>query len=204
MWNADVMNASIAADHWRRLQMDAARWIRPQEIADVATLRTSMVVRLTARHPPLRAMAWFRFGSMLRDLGVRGVPSWVQRRLLRLYGLELIVGADVGGGLYIAHPVGCVLAARTIGANVTVISQVTFGTRDDGEWPTIGDETFFGAGSRVLGGVHVERGARVGANAVVLDDVEPGRTVVGIPARVVTPRAGAATVDADEGSGAPV
>jgi serine O-acetyltransferase len=189
VWNADHMNPSLAA-HWRLLKMDAARWIRPQEIGDVSSLRLTLIVGLLARHPPLRAMAWFRLGSALRDLGVRGVPSWVQRRLLRLYGLELSVGADVGGGLYIAHPVGCVLAGRSIGANVTVISQVTFGTRDDDEWPTIGDETFFGAGARVLGGVHVGHGARVGANAVVLRDVEPGVTVAGVPARPITPHTG--------------
>lgn len=189
MWNADRMNSALA-EHWRLLKMDAARWIRPQEIGDVSSLRPTMIVGLLARHPPLRAMAWFRLGSALRYVGVRGVPSWVQRRLLRLYGLELSVGVDVGGGLYIAHPVGCVLAGRSIGVNVTVISQVTFGTRDDGEWPTIGDETFFGAGARVLGGVHIGRGARVGANAVVLNDVAPGTTVVGIPARPVATKVG--------------
>jgi serine O-acetyltransferase len=194
------MNSSVAAEHWRKLRMDAARWIRPQEVGDAESLRPSSITRLMARYPPLRAMAWFRFGSMLRDLGVRGVPSWVQRRLLRLYGLELRVGADVGGGLYIAHPVGCVLAASSIGTNVTVISQVTFGTRDDGEWPKIGDQTFFGVGSRVLGGVHIGDGARVGANAVVLSDVGPGQTVVGIPARVIAPRIEPTPLDAHGGS----
>jgi serine O-acetyltransferase len=98
------------------------------------------------------------------------------------------VGADIGGGLYIAHPVGCVLMAEGIGSNVTVISQVTFGTRNDGRWPTIGDDTFFGVGARVLGGVAIGRAAQVGANAVVLTDVAPRTTVVGIPARPVVSR----------------
>jgi serine O-acetyltransferase len=81
-----------------------------------------------------------------------------------------------------------VLFGESIGTNVTVISLVTFGTRDDGRFPQIADGTFFGAGSRVLGGVTVGEGARVGANAVVIHDVEPGTTVVGAPARVVRAR----------------
>jgi serine O-acetyltransferase len=167
------------------VRLDAARWIRPQQLGDVAEITTGRLLALVARHPSLRAVVWFRLGSALHASGVRVLPSWVQRRLLRVYGLELVIGADIGGGLYIAHPVGCVLVGEKIGSNVTVISQVTFGTRDDGRWPVIGDGTFFGAGARVLGGITVGHSARVGANAVVLSDVAPGTTVVGIPAKPV-------------------
>ena len=95
------------------------------------------------------------------------------------------VGADVGGGLYVAHPVGCVLVAESIGENVTVIAQVTFGMREVPEWPTIGDRAFIGAGARILGGIKIGHDAKVGSNAVVLSDVAPRTTVVGIPARPV-------------------
>ncbi len=175
--NLDQLRSSMAL-----LKCDAARWVQPQQFADPKSVTSTTLVRLLFRHPPLRAMAWFRLGTAASRLGIRGLPSWAQRRLLRLYGLELRVGADIGGGLYIAHPVGCVLAAETIGNDVTVISQVTFGTRDDGRWPTIGDRTFFGAGARILGGVTIGDGARVGANAVVIHDVLAGSTVVGVPA----------------------
>jgi serine O-acetyltransferase len=182
------MDMSIPALHWYRFRLDAARWIRPQSIGDPADLSATHLAKLLVRHPPLRALAWFRCGSAIRALGIRGVSGWVQRRLLRLYGLELSIGAEIGGGLYIAHPVGCVLAAESIGSNVTVISLVTFGTRNDGRWPVIGEGAFFGAGARVLGGVTVGPNAHVGANAVVLTDVAPGTTVVGIPARPTEPR----------------
>lgn len=162
---------------------DAARWVRPEQVAALDEVTTKVIVKLLIRHLPLRAMAWFRFGTAAQRRNIRGVPAWVQRHILRVYGLELSVGADIQGGLYIAHPVGCVLAASSIGANVTVVSVVTFGTRGDARWPVIGDNTFFGAGARVLGGVTIGRGARVGANAVVVGDVEPGQTVVGVPAR---------------------
>jgi serine O-acetyltransferase len=174
---------------WDLLRRDAARWVRPQEFSDPQLIGAATIVRLLLGHPSFRATTWMRIGHLASRSGVRGIPSWVQRRLLRLYGVELQVGAEVGGGLYIAHPVGCVLAADSIGDDVTVIAQVTFGTRDDGRWPTIGDRTFFGAGCRVLGGVTVGEGARVGANAVVLTDVPAAATAVGVPATVRTGQA---------------
>ena len=169
-------------------QSDAARWVNPQQVADLAEVTPSVALRLLVRHPPLRAMAWFRFGSACRNAGVRGVASHVQRRLLRVYGLELAPSTRCGGGLYVAHPVGCVLHAASIGANVTVVGSATFGTRTDGRWPVIGDGAFIGVGARVLGGITVGDGAEIGANAVVIRDVAPGDTVVGIPARVVRSR----------------
>lgn len=163
---------------------DAARWVRPQDVADLEEVTPRVAVRLLLIHPPLRAMAWFRLAVAARHLGIRGTSGCVQRRLLRLYGLELAPTTPVGGGLYIAHPVGCVLHAASIGDDVTVIGQATFGTRTDARWPTIEDGAFVGIGARVLGGITIGRGATVGANAVVIDDVPAGATAVGIPARV--------------------
>jgi serine O-acetyltransferase len=168
---------------------DAARWVRPQQVAALDEVSLSVAARLLFRHPPLRAMAWFRVAQFARRSGIKGVGGYVQRRLLRLYGLELAPSTPVGGGLYIAHPVGCVLHAESIGDNVTVVGQVTFGTRNDARWPVIDDEAFIGVGARVLGGITVGRRATIGANAVVVADVPDGATAVGIPARILEPRA---------------
>lgn len=176
---------SIAGAAFGRFRQDAARWIIPQEVAPLEQVTLAKLCMLLLRHPPLRAMAWFRFGTVMWVLRVPGLPGWTQRRLLRLYGLELLPSADIAGGLYIAHPVGCVLVAERIGSDVTVIGQVTFGTRTDNRWPIIGDRTFVGAGARVLGGITLGDGATVGANAVVVRDVAAGTTVVGIPAKPV-------------------
>lgn len=121
-----------------------------------------------------------------RQAGIRGVSTFVQKHLLKRYGLEISPAIQIGGGLYIAHPVGCVLFAESIGSNLTMIGQATFGTRDDGRWPVIEDEVFVGVGARVIGGVRVGAGARIGANAVVLADVPAGATVVGVPGRILT------------------
>lgn len=167
------------------VRQDVARWVRPQHVADLEEVSLSVAIRLIFRHPPLRAMVWFRVGSAAVALGVRGVPSAVQRRLLLKYGLEIAPGVPVGGGLYVPHPVGCVLHAQSIGENVSIIGNATFGTRTDGRWPTIGDRAFIGVGARVLGGVAIGSDSSIGANAVVLHDVPPGGVVVGVPARPV-------------------
>ncbi len=183
--NRDAAVIHVVAEAFARFRHDVARWVIPQEVAPLDHLSFITVCKLVYRHPPLRAMAWFRLGTVMQRLGVPGVPGWTQRRILRLYGLELLPSADIGGGLYIAHPVGCVLVAERIGRDVTVIGQATFGTRTDNRWPVIGDRAFVGVGARVLGGITVGEDAHIGANAVVVRDVPAGSTVVGIPAREV-------------------
>lgn len=176
--------------HLTRFRRDVARWIRPQEVAGLDEVTVWRTAALLWRHPPLRAVAWFRFGSWAKQRRVPLVAGYIQRRLLRLYGLEMSPGADIGGGLYIAHPVGCVLAVERMGRNVTVIASATFGMRNEPRWPRIGDGVLVGAGARVLGGIELADGCAVGANSVVLTDVPPGATVVGIPGRVVARRGG--------------
>lgn len=169
--------------HWGRLKMDAARWVIPEKVVGVDQVTLRRLARLLWLYPSLRAMAWFRVASFLKDVGVRVVPMLIQQRLLTRFGLEIGPGADVGGGLYIAHPVGCTLVAERIGENVTVIGATTFGYKVGRGWPTIGDRAYFGVGARVLGTVHVGDDAAVGANAVVVGDVDDGTVVVGVPAR---------------------
>jgi serine O-acetyltransferase len=167
---------------WRHFLEDAARWIVPEEVGDPDSLTPKAIARLLHRHLPLRAMAWFRVSWWAKRTGIPGLPGIIQRRLLRIYGLELAPGADIGGGLYIAHPVGCTLMAERIGRNVTVIAAVTVGYRDVARWPRIDDGVYIGTGARVLGDIDIGAGAQIGANAVVIRDVPAGATAVGIPA----------------------
>jgi serine O-acetyltransferase len=176
----------VFEEQLHRFRMDVARWIRPQEVADLSLVTVPVTMKLLYRHLPLRAMAWYRLACWAKLRGIPGLPGYVQRRLLRHYGLELSPGNHIAGGLYIAHPVGCTLAADRIGANVTVVADVTFGARNEYEWPRIGNDVFIGAGARIIGGIEIGDGALVGANAVVVKDVPAGGTVVGIPARPLT------------------
>jgi serine O-acetyltransferase len=165
-------------------RQDVQRWIVPQQVADPSQVTLVRTLRLLWTHMPLRAMLWFRFGSWCKRKGIPILPGAVQRYIYRYFGLEISPGADIGGGLYIAHPVGTVIAVRRMGRNCSIIAAVTLGMRNKWEFPQIGDDVFIGAGARVLGPVRVGHGARIGANAVVIDDVPEGATAVGIPARV--------------------
>lgn len=95
----------------------------------------------------------------------------------------------VGPGLVIAHGYGTILNAERIGANCWIHQQVTVGWDYGGGRPTLEDDVFIGAGAKVLGAIVVGRGARIGANAVVIGDVPAGATAVGVPARIVRARA---------------
>jgi serine O-acetyltransferase len=137
------------------------------------------------RHLPLRAMFWYRLGSYLQKLGIPLIPGFTQRLLYRFFGLEIVVGANYGGGLYIPHPIGTVVAAHEIGENCSIISNVTIGMRNNGKFPTIGNNVFIGAGARILGDIHIGDNAVIGANAVVINDIPNYAVAVGVPARVV-------------------
>jgi serine O-acetyltransferase len=165
-------------------QQDARRWIVPSRINDDAQLNFFIIMKLLFRYLPLRAMLWFRFGNWCGRKRIPFLPSFCQRWIYQHYGLEVVIGADIGPGLYIAHPIGVVIAPHRIGKNCSIIAAVTIGMRNEQKFPTIGDGVFIGAGARVLGGISIGDGAVIGANAVVMNDIPAGATAVGIPARV--------------------
>ena len=171
----------------KQFKQDVQRWVVPSRIADPSEVTFLKTLQLLYQYMPLRAMLWFRFGGWCANHHIPLMKGIIYRHLIRTYGLEISPGADVGGGLYIAHTVGCVLSAEHIGENCSIISVVTIGMRNRWEFPVIGDGVFIGAGARVLGGIRVGNGAVIGANAVVIDDVPDGVTVVGIPAKAIQP-----------------
>ena len=109
-----------------------------------------------------------------------------------LTGIEIHPGAQIGRRLLIDHGMGVVIGeTAVIGDNVTLYQNVTLGgvSLNPGKrHPTIEDDVVIGAGAAVLGPFTVGRGARVGANAVVLREVPPGATMVGVLARQVGPQ----------------
>jgi serine O-acetyltransferase len=165
-------------------KQDIDRWIQLGYVSPTSELTPQLMVLLLYRYVALRAIAWFRFGCWCKEKGIPFLPLYVQRLILRRYGLDIVVGQKIGGGLYIPHPVGTVIAARRIGSNCSIIASATIGMRNVWEFPEIGDNVFVGACARILGGITVGNEAKIGANAVVVDDVPDGATAVGIPAKV--------------------
>jgi len=142
-------------------------------------------LRLLWTHQPLRATALLRLSNYCHDRNIPALPNILRRLNITLHGLDVVAGMPIGGGLYLPHTVGTVVMAARIGRNVTIVSNVTIGMRDQHAFPTIGDDVYIGAGARILGAVAIGDGARIGANAVVLADVPAGATAVGVPARIV-------------------
>jgi serine O-acetyltransferase len=103
---------------------------------------------------------------------------------------DIGLDARLGSGLMLPHPNGIVIHEdATIGDDCMIMQQVTVGMIGDGEVPVIGNRVYIGAGAKIIGKVIVGDGARIGANAVVLSDVPPNYTAVGIPARIIAPSA---------------
>ncbi len=166
-------------------RQDLSRWVSPGQVVDDAALTPFTVLRLFWQHMPVRAIAFFRLACWFKQRRLPLFPGLLQRFIYRRYGLEIPSGADVGGGLYIAHPIGTVIMPKRIGRNCSVIAAVTIGMRSEWAFPEIGDNVFVGAGARVLGGICIGNDVTIGANAVVVHDVPDGATVVGVPARVI-------------------
>ena len=113
----------------------------------------------------------------------------ISQRALRKTGIEIHPGAKIGRGLFIDHGSGVVIGETTeIGDNCTIYQNVTLGGtgKDTGKrHPTIGNNVMVGAGARVLGPFKVGDNSKIAANAVVLSEVPPNSTAVGVPARIV-------------------
>ncbi len=137
---------------------------------------------LVWNHCGLRATVLLRLAYGFKRRGIPVLPQMISRLNLTLHGLDVPSHTRIGPGMYIPHPVGTVVSAQSIGANVTLVSGVTLGMRGDGVFPVLEDRVYIGAGARILGNVHVGSDANIGANAVVLKDVPPGMTAVGVPA----------------------
>ncbi len=107
-----------------------------------------------------------------------------------LTGIEIHPGAKIGKNLFIDHGMGVVIGeTATIGSGCTIYHGVTLGGRGGSNGgkrhPDIGDCVTIGTGAQILGPVCIGKGARVGANSVVTDNVPAGVSVMGIPAKIV-------------------
>jgi serine O-acetyltransferase len=119
-----------------------------------------------------------------------------------LTGIEIHPGATIGTGLFIDHGMGVVIGETCeIGDNVLIYQGVTLGGtgKDKGKrHPTIGNNVMIGAGVKIIGPFKVGDNSRIGAGSVVLREVPPDSTVVGIPGRVVQRRKTTASTSMDQ------
>jgi serine O-acetyltransferase len=134
------------------------------------------------------AMLLYRFMQGARHAGLPVLEAVFNKLNVAVTGCIIGRGAEFGPGFVLIHSQGVVINGEVRGgADVKIEHQVTIGA-EKRQTPVIGDGVFIGAGAKIIGAVTVGDGARVGANAVVLHDVPPETTVVGIPARPVPER----------------
>ncbi len=152
--------------------------------ADARALAKTLVADGTS------SMILYRLMQGSRDMGSAPLEMVFNKLNSTLAGCTIGRGAEFGPGFVLFHANGVVINGKVRGGDhVHVEHQVTIGDDLHGRSPTLGSNVYIGAGAKVFGPVAVGDGARIGANAVVVHDVEPETTVVGIPAKPVKRRA---------------
>lgn len=140
-------------------------------------------------YPSFKVMLHYRTAHKLYMKGHYFLARWISQRAARKTGIEIHPGAQIGEGLFIDHGNGVIIGETTIiGNNVTLYQGVTLGGtgKEHGKrHPTIADNVMISAGAKVLGSFTVGENSKIGAGSVVLEEVPPNCTVVGVPGRVV-------------------
>ncbi len=140
-------------------------------------------------YPSFRAITRYRVAHWLYQRKLYFLARWHSQKTVRLTGIEIHPGAQIGKGLFIDHGNGVIIGETTIiGNNVTLYQGVTLGGtgKEKGKrHPTIGDNVMISAGAKILGSFTVGENSKIGAGSVVLSEVPPNSTVVGVPGRVV-------------------
>ena len=155
------------------------------------------VLRLILQTDAFLAQTLYRAKVQLQILGVPVLP-WIAHRLAIMTG-QVFIGDTVvlHPGVFIGHGMIVIDGFVEIHRGVRIMPGATIGLREGFRGPTIERDVRIGTGAKVLGGVTIGRGARIGANSVVINDVPAGATVVGVPARIVSQVEGAAAKPPD-------
>lgn len=150
------------------------------------------VWEVAATYPGLHAVVAHRLAHRLWRSGWRFGARFLSFLARMTTNVDIHPGARIGRRFFIDHGAGVVIGETAeIGDDVTIYHGVTLGgtTWNPGKrHPTLEDGVVVGAGAKILGAIRVGAGARVGANSVVVREVPAGRTVVGIPGRIVGER----------------
>ena len=149
--------------------------------------RTPLEVILT--YPGFHARQLHRLAHMLHRRDLPLLPRVIAHLNRMLTGIEIHPGAVIGEGLFIDHGMGVVIGeTAVIGDHCHLNQGVTLGgtsTRRVKRHPTLGNHVLVGAGAQLIGAITVGNHARIGAGSVVVTNVPPYATVVGVPGHVI-------------------
>lgn len=147
------------------------------------------VLEVILLYPGFHILVYHRIAHWLYEHGHFFLARWVSQHGRHKTGIEIHPGARIGRCLFIDHGMGIVFGETCeIGDNCTIYHGVTLGGtgKDTGKrHPTIGNNVMIGAGAKVLGPFKVGDNSNIAAGAVVLDEIPPDCTAVGVPAHIV-------------------
>ncbi|MFW6113511.1 MAG: serine O-acetyltransferase [Actinomycetota bacterium] len=146
-------------------------------------------LELFLAYPGLHALWMHRLAHWMWKRELPVIPRLLSHINRLITGVEIHPGAKIGKGVFIDHGMGVVIGETSeVGDNVTIYQGVTLGgtgKKKGKRHPTVGNSVVIAAGAKVLGPITVGDNSKVGAGAVVIKDVPPNCTVVGVPGRVV-------------------
>ena len=156
--------------------------------------KSTLSVVLT--YPGVKAVLLHQIANFFHVAGFDLIARIISQMSRFFTGIEIHPGAKIGKNLFIDHGMGVVIGETSeIGNNVTIYHAVTLGgispsidserQRHEKRHPTIGNDVVIGSGAQIIGPIKVGNGSRIAANAVVVNDVPEGATMVGVPAKVI-------------------
>ena len=147
------------------------------------------ILEILFLYPGLKAIRMHRTANWFFRHNMKFIARAISQRAVKKTNIEIHPGATIGKRFFIDHGTGVVIGETAeIGDDVTIYQGVTLGGtgKDTGKrHPTIGNGVMIGSGAKVLGPFKVGDNSNIASGAVVLDEIPPNSTAVGVPARVV-------------------
>jgi serine O-acetyltransferase len=149
-------------------------------------------IEIVLTYPGFHARQLHRLAHTLHNARVPVLPRLISHASRFVTGIEIHPGAKIGDGLFIDHGMGIVIGETAeIGNNCHLYQGVTLGgtsTKREKRHPTLRDNVQVGAGAKLIGAITVGENASIGAGSVVVTNVPPNATVVGVPGHIVAYR----------------
>ena len=172
----------------RRVAGELRRDVAAAHARDPAARGVSSL-EILAAWPGVQALLAHRVAHALQDHGIPLAPRMLALFSRSFTNIEIHPRADIGDGLFIDHGTGVVIGETAeVGDNVTIYQGVTLGGTGFAtgkRHPTVEDNVTIGSGAKLLGPITIGHGSKIGANSVVIHDVPPNSTVVGVPGHPV-------------------
>jgi len=147
------------------------------------------LIEVILLYPGYHALMYHRIGHFFYKNHLFFIGRMISQFSRFLTGIEIHPGAQIGKRLFIDHGMGVVIGETSIiGDDCLIFHDVTLGgmsMKSVKRHPTLGNNVMVGTGAKILGNIHIGDNARIGANCIVIKDVEAGKTVIGIPGEIL-------------------